>query len=109
MIALFKPFTSEGWNGINSTGWMKMFDDFPWEIGAGKRKDRFRRELVEEYRRRQFFDEPFYDGSLSPREIMVMSTEEIATVFHIPSGVVEAPGLTRIQSTTGKAPVNLPI
>lgn len=109
MISLFKPFTSEGWNGINSSGWMKTFDDFPWEVGVSKRKDRFRRELVEEYRRRQFFYEPFYDGSIQLSNVMVMSTEEIATVFHIPSGSVEAPGLTRIQSTTGKAPVNLPI
>ncbi len=108
-ISLFKPFTSEGWNGINSTGWMKTFDDFPWEIGVSKRKDRFRRELVEEYRRRQFFYDPFYEGSLSPSKIMVMSTEEIATVFHIPSSSIEAPGLTRIQSATGTAPANLPI
>lgn len=108
MIALFKPFSSEGWNGINSTGWMKTFDDFPWEIGVSKRKDRFRRELVEVYRRRQFFYDPFYEGSLSPHDIMVMSTEEIATLFHVPSSSIEAPGLTRIQSATGKAPVNLP-
>lgn len=108
MIGLFKPFSSEEWNGINSTGWLKNFDDFPWEIGASKKKNRFRRELVEVYRRRQFFHDPFFEGSLSPRKIMVMSTEEIATIFHIPSSSIEAPGLTRIQSATGKAPINLP-
>ena len=108
MIALFKPFSSEGWNGMNSTGWMKTFDDFPWEIGVSKRKDHFRHGLIEAYRRRQFFYNPFFEGSLSTHEIMVMSTEEIATFFHIPSSSIEAPGLTRIQSATGKAPVNLP-
>ncbi len=108
MIALFKPFSSEAWNGINSTGWLKNFSDFPWEFGVNKIKNHFRRELVEVYRRRQFFYDPFYKGSLSPNEIMVMSTEELATIFHIPSSSIEAPGLTRIQSATGKAPVNLP-
>lgn len=108
MITLFKPFNSEAWNGINSTGWLKNFANFPWEYHADKTKDRFRRRLVEVYRRRQFFYDPFFKGSLSPHKIMVMSTEELATVFHIPSSSIEAPGLTRIRSATGKAPVNLP-
>ncbi|MCX6788093.1 MAG: hypothetical protein NT108_02945 [Candidatus Kaiserbacteria bacterium] len=109
MIALFKPFSSEGWNGINSTGWMKTFDDFPWEIGVTKRKDHFRRRLIEEYRRRQFFYDPFYEGSLSPEKIMVMSTEELATIYHIPSSSIESPGLVRVRSSTGQAPANLPM
>jgi hypothetical protein len=40
---------------------------------------------------------------------MVMSTEELATVYHIPSRSIETPGLTRIHSATGEAPANLPI
>lgn len=108
LITLFKPFTTEHWNGIDSTGWLKKFSDFPWEVGASKIKDKYRRELVEEYRRRQFFYDPFYEGSLPVRNIPVMSTEELATVFHIPSASIEAPGLARMQSATGKAPFNLP-
>jgi len=40
---------------------------------------------------------------------MVMSTEELATVYHIPSHAVETPTLSRIQSATGEAPINLPM
>lgn len=109
MIALFKPFTTEGWNGINSTNWMKTFDDYPWEINAEKRKTHFRRELVEAYRRRQFFYNPFFEGGMHPKDAMVMSTEELATVYHIPSRAIETPGLGRIQSSTAEAPANLPI
>ena len=109
MVSLYKPFTSAGWNGIDSTAWLKRFDDYPWEIGTEKKKDKFRRELVEAYRRRQFFYDPFYEGSMAPEDIMVMSTEELATVFHIPSRAVETPGLGRISSATSEAPVNLPI
>ena len=108
MISLFKPFSSEGWNGIKATGWMMDFNDFPWETSVDKRKDHVRQGLVEAYRRRQFFYDPFLEGSLSPHDIMVMSTEELATVYHIPSQSVGAPGLVRIRSSTAEAPINLP-
>lgn len=109
LIALYKPFSTEGWNGINSGRWMKTFDDYPWELGVEKRKNHFRRELVESYRRRQYFYDPFYEGGLHPDKTMVMSTEELATIFHIPSRSVETPGLNRVASATGDAPVDLPI
>jgi hypothetical protein len=109
LIALFKPFSTEGWNGINSTAWMKTFDDYPWEIGVEKRKNHFRKELVEAYRRRQFFYDPFFEGGKKMKDAMVMSTEELATVYHIPSMAVGTPSLQRIQSATGEAPGNLPV
>ncbi|MBI4088809.1 hypothetical protein HY415_01810 [Candidatus Kaiserbacteria bacterium] len=108
MIGLFKPFTSEGWNGINSTGWMKKFDDYPWDLTIQSRKNLYRRKMIEAYRRRQFFYNPFFKGGLFPKDAMIMSTEELATVFHIPSSGIETPGLGRIQSATSEAPPNLP-
>jgi hypothetical protein len=109
LIALFKPFNTEGWNDINSGAWLKTFDDYPWEIGAEKKKDHYRHELVEAFRRRQFFYDPFFEGGFSMHETSVMSTEEIATIYHIPSAGVQTPSLGRIQSSTGEAPSNLPI
>jgi len=109
LIALFKPFTNTGWNGINSTKWMKRFDDYPWEIGVAKRKDQYRTELVNRYRRRQFFYDPFFHDGLFGNETMILSIEELATVYHIPSQSVQSPGLTRISSATSEAPSNLPV
>lgn len=103
MIGLFRPFNSEGWNGLKATHFGMEFSDYPWEFGNERRKDIFRRQIVEAYRRRQYFHEPFV--MTNP---MVMSTEEVATVFHIPSSTVGAPGLRRIQSPTAEAPPNLP-
>ena len=108
LIGLFKPFYSEGWNGLKASKWMMRFDDYPWEIGVNKLKDTYRREMVQAYRRRQFFYDPFSYGA-SMHEAMVMSTEELATVFHIPSSGIQTPGLARIQSATGEAPSNLPV
>lgn len=109
MITLFKPFNSEGWNGIKASAWLMRFNDYPWEIALEKKKDHYRHELVEAYRRRQFFYDPFYEGSLHIDDVMVMSTEELATIYHIPSRSVEAPGLGRVASAVGEAPSNLPI
>jgi len=109
MIALFKPFTNSGWNGIKASKWLMSFDDYPWEIGVEKRKHHYREELVERFRRRQFFYDPFFHDGLFGDETMILSTEELATVYHIPSQSVQAPGLERIHSATGEAPANLPV
>jgi hypothetical protein len=103
MIGLFKPFNSEGWNGLRPTHFGTEFNDYPWEVGNERRKDVFRRGIIQAFRRRQYYHEPF--NMSNP---MVMSVEELATLFHVPSSSVETPGLRRIQSATGEAPANLP-
>jgi hypothetical protein len=105
LIGLFNVVSSKGWNGMRVTGGMTVFTGYPWEIGEDKRKDAVRREMIEAYRRRQFFFEPFFSLDTT----MVMSTEEIATIFHVPSRSVETPTLGRIQSATSEAPSNLPV
>ncbi len=103
MISLFKPFNTEGMNGIKAAHFGIEFSDYPWEFGNERRKDVFRRHLIEAYRRRQYFHEPF-----QMPDPMVMSTEELATLFHIPSASVETPSIDRITSATSEAPANLP-
>lgn len=103
LLGIFKQFSSEGWNSFKPIRGMTIFDDYPWEYGVGKLKDKVRKELVQAFRRRQFFFEPYrFDGA-------VMSTEELATIYHVPSRAVETPSLPRVQSSTGEAPFNLPI
>ena len=102
IIGLFRQFSSEGFNGFKPTRWLAPFNDYPWEPFAKTRKNKARRFLVDAYRRRQYFHEPY---ELPP---MVMSIEEIATLYHIPSATVETPNMTRVTSVTGTAPSNLP-
>jgi len=104
MVSLFKPFNTEGWNGLKATHFGMEFSDYPWEFGNERRKDVFRREIVEAYRRRQYFHVPF-----AMHDQMVMSTEELATLYHVPSSSIATPSLRRIQSTTSDAPSDLPI
>ncbi len=102
VVGIFKQFSSEGYNGFKPSGWMIPFNDYPWELFLAKRKEEVARKLIDAFRRRSFFFAPY------TAPYMVMSTEELATIYHIPSAAVETPTLPRVQSATATAPVNLP-
>lgn len=100
---MFKPFSSEAYNGFKPAGQFDAkFQDYPWEDRKGEFRKELHHELVDVYRRRAFFHEPYIG------DWMIMSSEELATLFHVPSATVSTPGLPRIQSTTSAAPSNLP-
>ena len=103
MLTMFKPFNNERGNAISPIGrWSAFFNDFPWEDRGGHHKHHLHHQVIPIYRRREYFTSP-YKGPWSN-----MSTEEIATLFHIPSAAVTTPNLERIQSATSSAPSNLP-
>ncbi|MBU6321382.1 MAG: hypothetical protein KGI78_01050 [Patescibacteria group bacterium] len=106
MKGLFKQVSSNTLNGITWTGGKGLlgFNDYPWEFSTEKMKEELREEIVDAYRRRQCFYPPH-----AREDYMVMSSEELATIFHIPSRAVETPSLERIPSATSEAPGNLPV
>lgn len=101
---MWRPFVAENLNSIMPASWFgsEKFNDYPWEDVGGFRHRAEMHEAVEVYRLRSFFHPPFR----SPW--MTMSTEELASIFHIPMGGLKTPSLPRIPSTTGAAPANLP-
>jgi hypothetical protein len=102
-INMFKPFNTLNANSINLTGvWSGAFNDWPWEDRDGHHKEHAHHQAVQMYRRRAYFHDP-YKGTW-----MNLSTEELATLYHIPSSAITTPGLSRIQSSTQGAPSNLP-
>ena len=70
---------------------------------SGKKRD-----LLHAYKLRSFFELPYKNfGGLKP---FILTTEELATIFHFPSGIVsQTPTLTRVPSKKSEAPSNLPI
>ncbi|HVY72427.1 MAG TPA: hypothetical protein VG984_00005 [Candidatus Paceibacterota bacterium] len=76
--------------------------DYPWEDFMGIREGVIKRLLFFHYKYRAYFGVP-YDQQPS-----VMSTEEVATLWHFPYSSVKTPGLNRVPSTTSEAPSNLP-
>jgi len=103
ILALWKPFANETGNSLKHVGaYSAAFNDYPWEDRKRHGHDFVEKKIVDLYRRRAYFMQP-YIGPWS-----IMSTEELATLFHVPSASVMTPGLPRIQSSTSGAPPNLP-
>ncbi|HYE23174.1 MAG TPA: hypothetical protein VEA92_01825 [Candidatus Paceibacterota bacterium] len=104
LVNLWKPFVSEGWNSLNvMPDWSNKYMEYPWEDPHGHHQAHTMHLMVDAWRRRQFFHSPY------KAKWNVMSTEELATLFHVPSATVATPSLPRIQSTTSGAPSNLPV
>lgn len=104
IINMFKQFSSENFNGFKPARWFIQFNDYPWEIFAKKRKKIKQKEIIDAYRRRSYFYAPYIT------QHNIMSTEELATMYHIPSASITTPALSRsrVQSTTNIPPSDLP-
>ena len=101
-LGMFKQFGSENLNGFKPSGGMTEYANFPWESAQDKVHTKMA--ILDSYKRRSFFHPPH-----DYEKPFVLSTEELATIFRMPSQVVQTPSLPRIQTSTGEAPSNLPI
>ncbi|MEX1000315.1 MAG: hypothetical protein WD000_10240 [Thermodesulfobacteriota bacterium] len=105
LIGSFKQFSSNTLNGFKpgfSAGY-----EYPWQDFRGGKKKKEQKQLLEAYKRRSFFNTPFKNFHIKP---FVLTTEELATIFHFPSSEVAAtPTLSRIPSKKAEAPANLPV
>ena len=72
---------------------------------SGKRRERYKKNELLDYKLREYKTR---DRKTKADEAKVMSVEELATIFHIPSGSIITPSLPRILSTRKEAPSNLP-
>jgi hypothetical protein len=117
LIGCLKQYGSDNLNGfkIGTTtdvsygykDWVRFV--FPFmknhmeRVIAWKKKDMFHA-----YKLRSYFQWPY--KFLGGRKPFILNTEELATLFHFPSGIVsQTPTLTRVPSKKSEAPANLPI
>jgi len=109
-----QPYSNE-LNRINSTQF-----DAPWSDPTGLALTKVKKRILNFYRLRTLFHPPLqfsmkYPGLLdiffpSGRpQVFVLSTEELATLYHFPGMVSETPSFKRIESKIAKPPSNLPI
>ncbi len=101
-------------NRVNST----QFDS-PFADPTGLALSKIKRRMTDFYRLRTFFHPPLQYSFKYPMllsvffpshapQICVLSSEELATIFHFPGLVSEAPTFKRIESKIAKPPSNLP-
>ncbi len=78
------------------------FMDYPWQDYKDYRKSRIAKQVFFHYKHRAYFYVP-YD-----QVPVFLNTEEIASLWHFPGSSIRTPGLSRVPSRRGEAPVNLP-
>ncbi len=103
MLTLWQPFGSPGYNSITPIGtrWQPMFS-YPWQDFNGIRENKKKVQIIDAYRRRSWFHPPYEFPNY------MITSEELATLFHIPGSVAKTPTVQRISSARAQAPVNLP-
>jgi len=101
VMGCLKQFNSNNLNKFTPTRYNVAFN-YPWQDFRGIRKDRARRKIIRAYKYRSWFHAPY------KTPWFVLTTEELATLFHFPGGVVQTPTVSRVPSKKAEAPSNLP-
>jgi hypothetical protein len=104
-VSSMKQFNTEHLNGFrpNKKRYHNRLAGDPWEDYNSFRRSRFARLALMAYRRRSAFYPPY------KTKTMVLNTEELATIYHLPGSVSATPGLERVPSKKAEAPTNLPV
>lgn len=108
MIKQYNSNTLNGFSPVNATGF-----DFPWQDFKGNRAQALKFEMYNAYRLRSYFYPPHHSSQVARKSIFrkpfVLSSEELATIYHFPGRVAETPSFSRIDSKKVEPPFNLPM
>ena len=115
---LFRQYAAPSFNELTRIHSTQF--DAPWSDPTGLALTTIKKRMLDWYRLRVFFHPPIqyafnYPKIISaffpsnPPQLFVVSTEELATLFHFPGMVSETPSFKRIESKIAKPPSNLPI
>ena len=102
VLGAFKQFNTQDLNGFKSNKKIKTSIDYFFK----KRRVFYRKvRILNNYKKRYF---PVTTRKFSKRGF-VLNIEELATIYHIPGKIVEAPKMPRIEAKKGSPPSGLPI
>ncbi|OGM98222.1 MAG: hypothetical protein A2735_00750 [Candidatus Yanofskybacteria bacterium RIFCSPHIGHO2_01_FULL_41_21] len=90
----FKQFATQALNGFKPG----ISTDISKGFNKARRSLKNKKKIYSRYRGRSFPDKP-----------LVLNTEELTTIFHIPDVGVKTPALPRIETKKGEAPAGIPI
>ena len=102
LLNCLKQFNAPDKNGLQFGRWHAEWD-WPWQDFRDIRAQHRSKKLLEYYKRRAYFYPPYQ------QKFFVMSTEEFATLFHIPGTSASTPSMARLTSRRAEPPANLPI
>ena len=105
----FKQFSTQNLNGFkpNKAASLKAkWYDFSKEAVIQSKK----KKLFELYKSRKFrLSSPMIFAGRKNENTFVLSTEELATIYHFPTGSIRAPVVTRVEAKKGEPPPILPV
>lgn len=115
---LFRQYAAPSINELDRVNSTQF--DAPWSDPTGLALTKIKKRMLDWYRMRVFFHPPLQYAINYPKilasffpshkaNIFVVSTEELATLFHFPGMVSETPSFKRIESKIAKPPSNLPV
>jgi len=105
LTGVFKHFGTPNLNSFKMKG---PGFDYPWQDFRGKKEAKNIKEIFERYRYRSYFI-PQYIPEGYDKNAFVMTSEELATIYHYPGHVAKTPTLQRVSAKKVEPPVNLPI
>lgn len=116
--AMFRQYNTEDMNSFSMGDLTKTPDAMPWKDPFDKKVKKMKKDYLDDYKDRAFFYGGFRFDKIgkyfthpenSGNKGFVLSSEELATIYHLPGRVAETPTVGRIESKKGEPPANLPI
>lgn len=103
VTSVIRQFNSPSMNGFEVEPSTATGFDYPWDDFSGNKSHLLKSSILDAYKKRGYFYSPFR------KKPFVLTTEELATIYHFPGRVLETPTLARSESQKSAAPSNLPI
>jgi hypothetical protein len=116
LTGMLKQYTTVDFNGFKAANTTTF--DYPWQDLFKTRIVKKKKDMLDGYRARAFFygsfsfdklEKYFTHPNAGAGKQFVLSTEEIATLYHLPGRVAATPTFERLDSTKSEPPVNLPV
>ncbi len=116
--AMFRQYNTEDMNSLSMVDLTKTPDAMPWKDPFDMKVKKMKKDYLDDYKDRAFFyggftfskiQKYFTHPEKSGSDGFLLSSEELATLYHLPGKVVETPTVGRIESKKGEPPANLPI
>lgn len=103
LLGIMRQYGSNDLNAfkpVRTTG-----KDLPWDDPFNVKFEMAKESMFKAYVERGYFYAPHNDK----RKTFILTTEELATIFHFPGKVSETPSFTRIEAKKVEPPANLPL
>jgi len=114
LIGSMRQYSSNNLNGLRMSVWTDTSDAYKdWvtilpflKKSRDAQQARRTKRMFNAYKLRSHFYPPYKNHR---QNTFILTTEEVATMYHFPSNVSATPTLTKIASKKSQAPANLPL